>query len=101
MERDDMLGRLQRGMGENFFSDRALATVSRKENGEQQVGQLVKRIEEADYGKTGRPFISTREVGTANLCYGFCEELKKYKDTVDCGEGMAKLFIMDLLGGFV
>ena len=23
----------------------------------------------------------------------FCEELKKYKDTVDCGEGMAKLLL--------
>ncbi len=57
--------------GENFFRTERWLQLAEKENGEQQVGQLVKRIEEADYGKTGRPFISTREVGTANLCYGF------------------------------
>lgn len=61
--------------GENF-SDRALATVSRKGEWRTAGRSVGKRIEEADYGKTGRPFISTREVGTANLCYGFCEELK-------------------------
>ena len=52
-----------------------------------------KRIEEADYGKTGRPFISTRELVRQTCVMAFCEELKKYKDTVDCGEGMAKLLL--------
>ena len=54
-----------------IFSDRALATVSRKGEWRTAGRSVGKRIEEADYGKTGRPFISTREVGTANLCYGF------------------------------
>lgn len=70
IERDDMLGRLQRVWGEFFRTERWLQ-LAEKENGEQQVGQLVKELKRLITGKTGRPFISTREVGTANLCYGF------------------------------
>ena len=76
-----------------IFSDRALATVSRKGEWRTAGRSVGKRIEEADYGKrVGR--LSVQERLVRQTCVmAFCEELKKYKDTVDCGEGMAKLLL--------
>ena len=92
MERDDMLGRLQRVWGEFFRTERWLQ-LAEKENGEQQVGQLVKELKRLITGKrVGR--LSVQERLVRQTCVmAFCEELKKYKDTVDCGEGMAKLLL--------
>ena len=50
MERDDMLGRLQRVWGEFFRTERWLQ-LAEKENGEQQVGQLVKELKRLITGK--------------------------------------------------
>ena len=74
-----------------------LATVmpelKEKENGEQQVGQLVKELKRLITGKrVGR--LSVQERLVRQTCVmAFSKELKKYKDTVDCGEGMAKLLL--------
>mgnify|MGYP001348641132 CR=1 FL=1 len=56
-----------------IFSDRALATVAEKENGEQQVGQLVKELKRLITGKrVGR--LSVQERLVRQTCVmAFCE----------------------------
>ena len=62
MERDDMLGRLQRVWGEFFRTERWLQ-LAEKENGEQQVGQLVKELKRLITGKrVGRLSVQERLV---------------------------------------
>lgn len=75
MERDDMLGRLQRVWGEFFRTERWLQ-LAEKENGEQQVGQLVKELKRLITGKrVGR--LSVQERLVRQTCVmAFCEELK-------------------------
>ena len=92
MERDDMLGRLQRVWGEFFRTERWLQ-LAEKENGEQQVGQLVKELKRLITGKRVDRLSVQERLVRQTCVMAFSKELKKYKDTVDCGEGMAKLLL--------
>lgn len=76
-----------------IFSDRALAQLAEKENGEQQVGQLVKELKRLITGKRVDRLSVQERLVRQTCVMAFSKELKKYKDTVDCGEGMAKLLL--------
>ena len=89
---EEMLGRLQRVWGEFFRTERWLQ-LAEKENGEQQVGQLVKELKRLITGKRVDRLSVQERLVRQTCVMAFSKELKKYKDTVDCGEGMAKLLL--------